>query len=521
MAARPLPARFRHLHKASLLVVFGVALAALPPAVLAAAYSLGSAVTAPASRSLSLEDALRMAQQHSYALQRADRNIEITRLQYQNSRTGYLPQVDSNLGASESQQGSTNLSDLTVPGQAAARLHVGVSETLDIGGRIHRQVDQARLNLEIARLDREVALRDLVLRVKSDYLNALRAQAHVEIDTQLIQQLESLLAEARQVVATRPPLPTPAIAAVPTAGHATAATPAAPLPPRPAPPAAGTAAGATANAPTTAAPPPPVEMSPSPDINSLQVSLSSARQVLTQSTTAMQLSMESLREDLQLPEGQALVLSGSLAYRPEHLDADRAIQLADTHRAELAAAMRRIELARIAVISAGDDRRPTMNLGVGGDLTLSGESPADVFSQIYHGPGGQGVRDWGANVQVNVPLAYFDWGNRSRTHQQAALNRAQALDDLRELRDQIGLQVRQAAIAVLQADNRLQTLPRTDQARKVLADREQQFLSGKISLSDLTNARDALRSAQVTDVDAHADYLLALAKMERAIGQPL
>lgn len=162
-----------------------------------------------------------------------------------------------------------------------------------------------------------------------------------------------------------------------------------------------------------------------------------------------------------------------------------------------------------------------MNLGVGGDLTLSGESPADVFSQIYHGPGGQGVRDWGANVQVNVPLAYFDWGNRSRTHQQAALNRAQALDDLRELRDQIGLQVRQAAIAVLQADNRLQTLPRTDQARKVLADREQQFLSGKISLSDLTNARDALRSAQVTDVDAHADYLLALAKMERAIGQPL
>lgn len=262
-------------------------------------------------------------------------------------------------------------------------------------------------------------------------------------------------------------------------------------------------------------------MSPSPDINSLQVSLSSAHQVLTQSTTAMQLSMESLREDLQLPEGQSLVLSGSLAYRPEHLDAERAIQLADTHRAEIFEAMRRIELARIAVLSAGDDRRPTMNLGVGGDLTLSGESPADVFSQIYHGPGGQGVRDWGANLQVNVPLAYFDWGNRSRTHQQAALNRAQAMDDLRELRNQIGLQVRQAAIAVLQADNRLQTLPRTDQARKVLADREQQFLSGKISLSDLTNARDALRSAQVTDVDAHADYLLALARMERAIGQPL
>jgi outer membrane protein TolC len=124
---------------------------------------------------------------------------------------------------------------------------------------------------------------------------------------------------------------------------------------------------------------------------------------------------------------------------------------------------------------------------------------------------------------VNVPLLQWDNGQLQRNRQIAELQRDQADADLEELRERVAYDVRQQLLAVTRAENRIRNLPDADQARQALQRVEEMLLSAPPEaaqglVAQVSNARQAWRSAETATADAYIDYNNAVFRLKRLVG---
>jgi len=125
---------------------------------------------------------------------------------------------------------------------------------------------------------------------------------------------------------------------------------------------------------------------------------------------------------------------------------------------------------------------------------------------------------WSVGVQLNWP--FFDGGNRIARYQEAkaVLEGAKAAVSTTELN--IIQNVEQAEIAVDEAQERIQA------AQALVASAQENFRlaqgrfdAGVGTILELTDAQLALTQAQNTESQALADYRIALARLDRAVGR--
>jgi outer membrane protein TolC len=123
--------------------------------------------------------------------------------------------------------------------------------------------------------------------------------------------------------------------------------------------------------------------------------------------------------------------------------------------------------------------------------------------------------------EINLTLQWslFDGGNRiaRRREARSLLDAAQA--SIRAVELDIARQVEQAAIAVQEADERIQAA----QVAVVSAVENFRLAQGRFdagvgTILELTDAQLALTQAQSSEAQALADYRIELARLQRALG---
>lgn len=255
--------------------------------------------------------------------------------------------------------------------------------------------------------------------------------------------------------------------------------------------------------------------SQSPIASFLQVELANARQTAQTSRENSDNAQDSLKQLLRVPPETRLRLTSDFRDRKLPVEHDGLVQQALKNRPDMQSALLRVRQAQTTIDQVSDGRKPSVRL--------------DVFAsqQIAAGAAYEGRYDWlrqgGGLVNVSVPLAQWDNGELHRDKEAARLQREQADADVEELREKVAYDVRQQLLAVSRAENRIRNLPDPKQALRALQHAEQMLLSAPPEtaqglVAQVSNARQAWRSAETATADAYIDYNNAVFRLKRLIG---
>ncbi len=151
---------------------------------------------------LTLDDAMRIAEERAFSLQLAESEVEKQRQRVAENRGGLGPRVQ--LGGTYTRY-DREISASAGPGTSfvvqpidSTRAQATVSLPIDISGNVKRIVDAARASLAASEANLVATKNDLMRDVQRDYLNVLQAQSLVEVAEQDVRNSEEQLADARK-----------------------------------------------------------------------------------------------------------------------------------------------------------------------------------------------------------------------------------------------------------------------------------------------------------------------------------
>jgi outer membrane protein TolC len=197
------------------------------------------------------------------------------------------------------------------------------------------------------------------------------------------------------------------------------------------------------------------------------------------------------------------------------VDREGLLDRALNDRPDVQSAALRVKQAATSVEQVSDSRKPTVRVGAFASQQFAGGA-------IYDGSYDR-LRQEGGLVSVNVPLLQWDDGQLRRNKDIAHLQKDQADADLEELRERVAYDVRAQLLAVTRAENRIRNLPDPKAALQALNRAEQMLLTAPPEtaqglFAQVSNARQAWRSAETATADAYIDYNLAVFRLKRLIG---
>jgi outer membrane protein len=480
------------------------------------------AAPAPPVRTLTLQDAIAIARRNNPGLQSAEENRQRAENRIAEVRANRLPQVSIN--GNYTYQGPT--STFTIPGQPgqpsrtveisrATSREIGAFATLqtDLAGRIRSQQRIASLGAQSATNAVRSTENDLVYNVTSAYAGALRSQELVRVaretvgldreqlrvsqaqfqagvvpqfdvlsasvrvdnDRQLQIQAESTEKQAEaQLIALLNIEPATRLELAPLA-----------LPPAPITPAPTTPTPAGAPPATPAA----VTASPAASDRPAEVRLAAEAPAppVRPSTPAAAPEPPILGEDVT-----------------QNLQA--AIEQAYRQRPEVLAAEEDLRSAEEAVRFERRARNPDVNLQAGYNYT------PDVS--------GFGANNYNYHLSALLTLSVFDSGLiRSRIRQaQDVADAARA--NLEQVRQAVALDVRTALLNQREGElRRTTTASNVTQAREALRIANVRYQAGVSTIVEVTDAQVALARAQINQVNADYDLIVAQSAVQRALGE--
>ena len=404
---------------------------------------------------------------------------------------------------------------------------------LDIAGSLRAAASQAQFQEVAAKIDINRVRNQIVLDVKSAFYSALRAQAQVVVAQDNLNNslgrlsdanknyaagtaprfdiitAQSDVANAQQGLINAKAQVSLALASLKNTIGLNVRTPlsltsdgAVENPPGVAPPtvppigpdgrptdslgAPGTPPAPTPNAPVTT--PPPLL---APPINTDQAA---PKDPTGKSQSAAPPTQNLVTDTLDLgPEFDA-VFREALASRPEILEGD----------AQIAAAQKGVVFARRSEL-------PSFGVSLG-------------YTESPNAAGFTRFNQFAATLNVNIPI--FDGGLSRARVQEARADVATAQTNRRNAEDQVGLEVQQAYIALVQGRDRVQVtnvgLSQAREAFRLARVRYNAGVSQQAGISpelELINAQTSLAQAESNQVNAIYDYNLARAQLDKATGR--
>jgi outer membrane protein TolC len=246
-----------------------------------------------------------------------------------------------------------------------------------------------------------------------------------------------------------------------------------------------------------------------------EVELANARPRLIRARNAHRIAKNNLVNLLgfNLPkevwEDIPLNLTGELEAVPYAIELPVAVGKALETRTELAALSKSVGLAKEAVVTARALRKPSVQAfaGYGGRNSMF----TDDLTRDVSG--------WFAGAQLN-------WDIFSGFYVKGRIDEAQALQrraeyDLEDNTRQIELQVRTAYSNFVEArellDSQRKVQEQAEEALRLATVRSQ---AGTGTQLDVLSAQTALTEARTTEIQALHDYVVARARLDRAIGNP-
>ncbi|HID94444.1 MAG TPA: TolC family protein [Candidatus Latescibacteria bacterium] len=243
------------------------------------------------------------------------------------------------------------------------------------------------------------------------------------------------------------------------------------------------------------------------DLLKAKVQLSNARLMRIKAVNAMKMAKAGFCSILGLPLDTDIGLMAKLEYEPrEPIELDEAIEKALRERPEIKAMQYNINIGQKAVSLAKAQWLP--NLMLIGNYNY--KRPNREYEKKWY-------RSW--DVTLAVQMNIFDWGTTYYQTAQAKHRLRQIEEGYRQLQDGITLEVTQSYLALQEAQEKVAVArENTSQAEENFRVTHERFKQGMATNTDLLDANTMLTQAKMEYIQALADYNVARAKLERAMG---
>src|SRR3989441_4679014 len=240
---------------------------------------------------------------------------------------------------------------------------------------------------------------------------------------------------------------------------------------------------------------------PKSDVARAEVDVANAKVVLIRARNAERLARVALATAMGLPATTPLQIQDNLLYQPVTLD--------------------RARLAEDALRQRPEYRQARLNAEAH-DARLR-RSFRDFFPHItgrgFYGAQRADMNEiWELNLSLNWTL--YDGGNRIARYREARANLDAAVARVKASELDISREVEQSINNVIEADERIQAAQvAVVSAQENFRLAQGRFDAGVGTILELTDAQLALTQAQNTEAQALADYRIALARLDRAVGR--
>ncbi len=244
------------------------------------------------------------------------------------------------------------------------------------------------------------------------------------------------------------------------------------------------------------------------DVLNARVQWANALPSLIQASNRLALAKTSFADLIRLPESDFDV-RGELLYEPFVAEMDALLCEARSARSELRLARQGLALREAEIRSEQSAYRPSLR-----------------FSAQYgaqRGPfdfGDGGDLDWRWSATLSAQWSFLDGGLRRSRVREKALERDKTREDIETLERRVALEVRQAVLALRQADESVAAMRET----AGLAERSQaiastRYRTGLATRLELAEANMALTTARLHWLGALREHTLAVIALRHAVGR--
>lgn len=446
-----------------------IAMLALGFGVLATTDALAAEAAKPVSTNevgwltqpLSVADALNMAERQNGAIQKAKKELEASQGVVIQTRAIAIPKLQSAGSYRVVDQGA--IESIPFPGSPkpndqnwSATIHL--VQSIYEGGRITSSLRTARLTREQSLLQYQTVLADTLLEVRTAYYDVLLAEQQIKVQQASVELLAHELEDTkrRQEAGTVPQF----------------------------------------------------------NVLRAEVEVANARPRLIRAQNSFRTGKQRLvylmgfSVPANLSEDLPLQLTGQLEEQPYDLELSKAVSLAFERRSELAALRKAEQLRAEAVVNAKSGYKPSLQ-AFGGYESRNTQFSRDI---------GRDVSGWVVGAQMNWNI--FDGFQTRGRVLEAKARQDQAKIDIDDRSRAIDLEVRTAYSNFVEAKEVLASQKKVqEQAQEAVRLATARSQAGTGTQLDVLSAQTALTEARTTQILALRDYSVALARLERAIGQ--
>jgi outer membrane protein len=242
------------------------------------------------------------------------------------------------------------------------------------------------------------------------------------------------------------------------------------------------------------------------DVLRVKVQLANSKPPLTQAKNLYQLTMNNLKNILGIDLADSVNLEGTLDFEPIEVTQTQAEEFALKNRSELKSITHQRGIGQKALAIARANNKPN----------LFGSANYEYKRPFYSLD--EWETDWNFTFLLSVPI--FD-GFLTRSKVRQARSDLRQLDIAeKEIQDFIKLQISQAiSDLTLAEENIISQKENVNQAKESVRIAKVQYQQGMITNLEQMDTELALTIAQTNYLQALADYLIAKAKYEKAIGK--
>jgi outer membrane protein len=252
-----------------------------------------------------------------------------------------------------------------------------------------------------------------------------------------------------------------------------------------------------------------VGLIPKNDLLQAEVELANGKQAQVRSENAVELAKSSLNTILRRQLSAPVEVVDILDYQPLHQSFQECVETARERRPELKIYALRASRAGKMVRVAQSEYFPSVSLV--GNYGRFGDTPSVSGTQY------QDQESW--HVMAVATWNFWEWGKTKYRVDAGKAMENQAIDQSRELHDQIELEIKNAYLALREAESQIAVSQKViEQAEENFRISEARYKERVARSTEVLDAQTLLTRAKSEYANALGDYHISHARLQRAMG---
>lgn len=384
--------------------------------------------------------------------------LPIMTFDFDPSALGLSPELMEALGGDAGATTESEPSEIPVGEEDTYRAGLSIQQPIFAWGKIHNNYKQAKLSMEATQQELEAVKQQVILDVTTSFYGILLTEKLVKVAEMAVVQVEAHVKIAQDLV---------------DAGMAT-----------------------------------------NFDLLRAKVQLANIKSLLIRARNGLKLSKDSFKNTIGMDLDAQIGVVGELVYQPLELELGRLIDSAMANRPEIKQLQLQEQVGEKFISLAKAGNKPSLALMGNYNWESYAEGLGDVFDRE------EWNKSWNVILALQVPI--FDGlATRARV-KQAKSGLEQIQIGMEQLTNGIGLEVRAAFLGLRESEELLKVQEKTvSQAEESLRIANLRHENGMITSVELMDTELAFTQAQTNQFNALHDYVIAVARLEKATASNL